>query len=393
MFRKVSIIGIGHTVPFKKYPDKSLKELAAKAFHEAIEDANISPRDIQAVYVGNVLSGLLLGEETIATQISRSVGIFDVPTVKIEDACSSASAALRYGWLSVASGLYDFVLVGGVERMTGFPTEKVTAAISCAFDPLSERKTGWTFPGFFAALMRVHMKRYGSTREQFAMVAVKNRENASKNPRAQYRDKITVGDVLNSRLICEPLRLFDCCPVSDGAAALILCPADVAKKYNDTPVDILASAQSSGYSTLAEYFDYGVGYDAQLPPTVIAARKAYEMAGITPKDLDFVELHDCFTSAEVIDSEDLGLFKKGEGAKAVEEGLTHVGGKIPINASGGLLSKGHPVGATGAAQIYEVVKQLRGEHENQVPNAEIGLAHNMGGPGAVCTVHILKRRG
>jgi len=385
--RGVSIIGVGSTA-FGKL-QMSLKEMATKACMDALQDANMSPNMIEAFYLGNFSSGLLVGEETVPGHVARSLGIIDIPSVEVEGACSSASIAFRQGYLLVAGGFCDFVLVAGVEKMTGLPTEKVTETISAPFD-YNEANVGLTFPGFFALYMRRHMHEHGTKREQFAMVSVKNHKNGVKNPRAQYRKEFTVEEVLNSRVIADPLRLLECCPISDGAAAAVLCPSDIAKKYNDTPVDILASVQTTGYSSVYEAF-YN-GDTTSFRSTRVAAQQAYRIAKIEPKDIDVVELHDCFAPAEIIDSEDLGFFKKGEGGKAVEEGLSEVGGKIPINPSGGLLSKGHPVGATGIGQVYELVRQLRGEHENQVDGAEIALAHNMGGPAIVCTINILKRR-
>lgn len=231
------------------------------------------------------------------------------------------------------------------------------------------------------------MYEYGTTVEQMAMVSFKNHNNSVLNPRARFRNKVTLEEVMNSKPICDPLKMYDCCPIADGATAAVLCATELAKDYASEPVDIIASAQTSGYSTLSAYKVL-----TSLPSTLSAARQAFEMAGLKPSDIDVVELHDCFSIAEIIDSEDLGFFEKGKGGWAVKEGITQVGGKLPINPSGGLLAKGHPTGATGLGQTYEIVKQLRGEHENQVKEAEIGLIHNAGGTGAVCTVHILRRR-
>jgi acetyl-CoA C-acetyltransferase len=389
MLRGVSIIGIGST-PFSKLKGMSLKSLAVKACSDALEDAGVTVKEISAFYLGNMASGPLAGQETPAGQVARELGLLGVPIVRVEGACCSGSIALREAYIAVASGFCDFALVCGVEKMTDAPTEKVTETLANSMDAETESLSGATFPGFFAMIMRRYMHEYKCKREQFAMVAVKNRKNAVKNPRAQFRKEVTLEEVLSSRIIADPIRLYECCPISDGAAAAVICPSDIAKKYTDTPIEIIASVVVNGYSSLSEHFDYG--YTTSLPCTLKAAELAYKMAKIEPKDVDVVELHDCFTPAEIIDSEDLGFFKKGEGAKAVEEGLTEVGGKIAINPSGGLLSKGHPVGATGLGQLYEVVLQLRGEHENQVPGAEIGLTHNAGGPGVVCSVHILRRR-
>ena len=230
------------------------------------------------------------------------------------------------------------------------------------------------------------MHEFGTTIEQLGMVSVKNHNNSVVNPRARFRNKVTLDEVMNSRLIADPLKLYDCCPISDGAAAAVLCPTEIARQFTDKPIEIVGSAQTLGYATMYEMESL-----TTIEATVCAAKQAYEMAGLRPEDINVAELHDCFTMAEIGDSEDLGFFEKGKGGPAVEEGLTQVDGKIAINPSGGLLSKGHPVGATGLGQIYEVAKQLRGEHENQVRDAEIGLTHNLGATGQVCTIHILRR--
>lgn len=385
--RGVSIIGVG-TTPFGKL-GMTLKEIATKACMEALDDAKIPAKGVEAFYLGNFISGMLTKQETVAGKVARGIGLIDIPSTKVEGACSSSSIALRQGFLLVSSGLCNFVLVCGVEKMTGLATDVVTEAISSPLDDV-ESKCGLTFPGFFALYMRNYLHMYKASREQFAMVSVKNHKNGLKNPRAQFRRTLTVDEVLNSRPISDPITLLDCCPISDGASAAVLCPSTVAKKYADTPIDVVASVQTTGYSSAYEAFDHGDL--TSFRATRVAAKQAYEMANVKCEDVDVVELHDCFTPAEIIDSEDLGFFNKGEGAKAVEEGVTEVDGRIPINPSGGLLSKGHPVGATGVGQIYELAIQLRGEAENQVSRAEVGLAHNMGGPGLVCTIHLLKRR-
>lgn len=386
--RGVSIIGIGST-QFGILEGKNIKELGTIACLEAIKDAGISKDKIEAFYIGNYASGVLARQETIAPLIANSLGLKkEIPCIKVEGACCSGSIALREGFLLISSGVYDIVLAAGVEKMSSASREEFTGALASSLDLQTEGAAGLTFPGFFALLGRRHMYEFGTKIEQLAMVSVKNHNNSMTNTRARFRKRVTVEEVMNSRLITDPLKLYDCCPISDGAAALVLCAADLAEDLTDNKiVDIIGSAHTTGYSTLYEMNDA-----IALPATISAARKAYEMAKATPDDIDVVELHDCFTIAEIIDSEDLGFFKKGEGGMAIEEGLTEVKGKIPINPSGGLLSKGHPVGATGCGQAYEIVKQLRGEHENQVERAEIGLTHNAGGTGAVCTVHILKRR-
>jgi len=385
--RKVSIIGVGCT-PFGILEGQTLQEIATVACNEAIKDAGVDRKQIEAFYVGNYISGMLLGQETIAPLIANSLGLNkDISCTKVEGACCSSSIAMRQGYLLIASGVYDIVLVAGVEKMTSAPTEKVTQALASSIDIETEGATGLTFPGYFALMAQRHMYEFGTTIEQMGLVSVKNHNNAVVNPRARFRDRVDLDKVMSSRLISDPLKLYDCCPISDGAAAAVLCRADMAAEFHNKPIDIIGSAQTTGYSSLYEQVSL-----VSCPSTISAAKQAFEMAKLTPQDIDVVELHDCFTPAEIIDSEDIGFFEKGKGGQAVEEGITQVDGKLPINPSGGLLSKGHPVGATGLGQIYEIVKQLRGEHENQVKGAEIGLTHNAGGTGAVCCVHILKRR-
>jgi len=367
---------------------KSLKELATIACNEAIRDSGIDKNAIEAFYLGNFISGILLGQETIAPLIANSVGLSKrIACTKVEGACCSGGIALRHGYLLIGSGLANFVLVAGVEKMSSSTTEKNTQGLASAFDQETEGRVGLTFPGFFALIARRHMHQYGTKIEHLGLVSVKNHNNSVVNPRARFRNKATLEEVMASRLVADPLKLYDCCPISDGAAAAVLCSSEIAYQFHRKPIEILASAQTTGFSTT---------YDMEDPTTLIAtataARQAYETALVSPRDIDVAELHDCFTIAEIVDSEDLGFFEKGKGGFAVEEGLTQVGGKIAINASGGLISKGHPVGATGLGQVFEIVKQLRGEHENQAKNAEIGLTHNLGATGQVCTVSIFKRR-
>jgi acetyl-CoA C-acetyltransferase len=385
--REVSIIGIACT-PFKVLEGETVKSMGTAACIDSIANAGIDKKDIEAFYIGNVMSGMLGGQNTIAPLILNSLGLRrDIPCTTVEGACGSSSIALREGWMQVATGMCDIVLVAGVEKLTGFPTTRITSAMSASLDQEVDGKTGLTFPGFWALIARRHMYEYGTTIKQIAMVAVKNHKNSVLNPRARFRNEVTLEQVMNSRIIADPIKLYDCCPLSDGASAAILCPSDRAKEFAKKPIDIIGIAQTTGYISLHDQ-----PKQTYLPATVSAARRSFEMAGITPGDVDVAELHDCFTPAEIVDSEDLGFFEKGKGGQAVEDGITQVDGKLPINPSGGLLAKGHPVGATGIGQVYEVVKQLRGEHENQVKNAEIGLTHNAGGSGSVCTVTILRRR-
>ncbi|MBI2322717.1 MAG: thiolase domain-containing protein [Chloroflexi bacterium] len=384
--RGVSIIGIGST-PFGRLTEISIRELAVRACRAALADANV-PRELaQAFYLGNYAADVLVGQNTLAPLIANALGLRRIPCTKIEGACASAGIALRHGYLLVATGVYDVVLVAGVEKMTSASTPEVTAALAAAADLETEVRAGLTFPGAFALVARRHMHDYGTTREQIAMVSVKNHHNSVRNDVAQFKKEVSVAEVVGSRLVADPLRLYDCCPISDGAAAVVLCAADRAHEFTDRPVDIVGSGHALGAAAMCALDDL-----TSFGATRDAADEAFAQAGIERADVDVVELHDCFSIAEIVDSEDLGFFAKGQGGRAVAEGWTATGGRIPVNPSGGLLSKGHPVGATGLGQVYEVVRQLRGEHPNQVPDAQFGLAHNLGGTGAVATVHILRRR-
>lgn len=388
--RRVSVIGIGST-NFGLLGEMTLEEMIVRACNEAINDARVEKKDIEAFFLGNYISGMLLGQETLAPMVAYSLGLKEnIAAIKVEGACCSSSIGFRLGYLLIASGVHDIVLVAGAEKMTSEATPRVTKALAAAMDPVTERGAGLTYPGFFGLVANRYMHEYKATIEQIAMVSVKNHNNSVSNPRARFRNTVTLDEVLNSRLVADPLKLYDCCPISDGAAALVLCSSDRARDYTNKPIEILGSGIGRGFRTTHETIN-DLGTILSLPATLAAARQAFEMAKLKPTDIDVIELHDCFTIAEIVDSEDLGFFEKGKGARAVEEGLTQVDGKVPINPSGGLISKGHPVGATGCGQVFEIAKQLRGEHENQVRNAGIGLTHNSGGTGAICTVHIFKR--
>lgn len=385
--REVAIIGIGLT-KFGELWDKSFRNLITEAGTKAILDAGIEGKEIDALYVGSMSPGRFIGQEHVGALVADSSGLsmMNIPATRVESACASGGMALREAYISVASGINDIVVVGGVEKMTDVVGGEATNILAMASDQEWEAFFGVTFPGLYAMIARRHMYEYGTTREQLAMVAVKNHENGLLNPNAQFHRRITIEEVINSSKVADPLTLLDCSPISDGAAALILAPLDKAKKYTDKIVKISGSGQAS--DTLALHGRYDI---CTLEATVKAARQAYKQAGIEPKDVDVAEVHDCFTIAEILAIEDLGFVKKGEGGKAVEEGRTRIDGEIPINPSGGLKAKGHPVGATGIAQAAEIVLQLRGEAEKrQVKDAEIGLTHNIGGSGASCVVHIME---
>ena len=384
--RDVAIIGVG-TTKYGEHWSKGLKDLITEAGIKALEDAKITGNDIELIVGGSMSSGMFVGQEHTGALFADYMGLNPKPAIRTEAACASSSVALRVGCMAIASGMYDCVAVGGAEKMTDVYGSQATTALAGAMDRDNEAYFGLTFPGVYAMMAKRHMHQYGTTREQLAMVAVKNHKNAIHNPFAQYQKSITVDDVLKSQLVADPLRLLDCSPIADGAACLIIVPADVAKKYTDTPIYIRASVQAS--DTLGLYMRNDI---TTISANLHAAKMAYQLAGVKPSDIHLAEVHDCFTINEIISCEDLGFCKKGEGGKVVENGETEIGGRIPVNTSGGLKAKGHPVGATGAGQIVELVEQLRGEAgKRQVSGAEIGLAHNLGGSGSTVVVHILSR--
>jgi len=385
--RDVAIIGVGIT-KFGELWDKSFRDLISEAGTKAILDAGIEGKEIDALFVGSMSPGRFVGQEHVGALVADSSGlhVMNIPTTRVENACASGGLALRQAYISVASGMHDIVVVGGVEKMTDVIGGEATDILAMAADQEWEAFFGVTFPALYAMIARRHMHEYGTTREQLAEVAVKNHDNGLLNPNAHFRRKITVDSVLNATMVADPLTVLDCSPISDGAAALVLAPLDKAKQYTDKIVKISGSGQASDSLAL-----HGREDICTFKATVEAARQAYKQAGVEPKDIDLAEVHDCFTIAEILAIEDLGFVKKGEGGKATEEGRTRIDGDLPINPSGGLKAKGHPVGATGIAQAAEVALQLRGEAgERQVKDAEIGLTHNIGGSGATCVVHILE---
>ncbi len=386
--RDVAIIGVGCT-EFGELWDKSFREIFVEAGISAIEDANIQGGKIDALYVGNMSGGRFIEQEHIGSLIADYAGLasLHIPSTRVEAACASGGLALRQGIIAVASGYHDIVIAGGAEKMTDVDAETTTDALAAAADREWEGIMGATFPAIYAMIARLHMHRHGTTPEQLASVAVKNHHNGMMNPKAQFQNEISIDTVLNSIMIADPLHVYDCSPISDGASAVVLAPAEIARKYTDTPIYVKASAQSSGTLSLHDRDDI-----TTLDATIAAAKRAYKMAGITPKDIDFAEVHDCFTIAEICAIEDLGFVKKGEGGPATESGITAIGGKIPVNPSGGLKACGHPVGATGVKQAVEITLQLRGEAgKRQIDGADIGLTHNVGGSGGTAVVHIFGR--
>lgn len=383
----VSIVSAGLS-KFGKLEGWYGREIFAEAAKEAFDRCpNLNPKkDIQALFVGHMGESYEHQGHTGAT-VADWAGILHVPATRTEAACASSGAALSTGIYAVLSGLCDVVMVGGVEKMTHRTTPEVTEYLAMASDYPFEQWHGITFPGLFALMATANMHKYGTTETQLAMVAVKNHYHGSLNPKAHMQKEINLETALSSRVIAWPLKLYDCSLITDGASCLILTKPELAKKYTDTPVHIIGSGQASDTIGIYERENF-----TSLTAAKMAAKKAYEMADVTPEDVNVAEVHDCFTIAEIIAYEDLGFCKLGKGGLMVENGETRLGGRIPVNTSGGLKSKGHPVGATGTAQAYEMYLQLTGQADKrQVKDAEIGLTHNVGGSGATAAVHIYRR--
>jgi acetyl-CoA C-acetyltransferase len=384
MPNKVCVLGAGSTKYGKL--NEGIIEIALDASIDAINSAGITPKDIQAGYISNVF-GVCDKQVHMAPVIMSNLGLPGVPGLTIESACGSGSIMFREAYANIAAGFYDCVLGLGVEKITHTGTIQSTTLFSYCSDFFYEGGNGASFPGLFASIARSYMAKYKASEEDLARVAVKNHENGILNPKAHVRKKITIDDVMKSPIVASPLKLYDCCPFSDGASAVILCNEDFAKKSGRPFVEVIGSGRGASSAAVQGRDDI-----TTIPSTVAAATQAYKMAGITAKDIDFAEVHDCFTIAEIIDIEDLGFFKKGTGANAVREGSTSRTGEIPINPSGGLKSKGHPIGATGIGQVVEVFEQLTGKAEQRtVRDAEIALTHNFGATGASAAVHIFKR--
>jgi acetyl-CoA C-acetyltransferase len=384
MTNKVCVLGAGSTKYGKL--NESIIEIALDASKDAIESAGITPKDIQAGYISNVF-GVADKQVHMAPVIMSNLGIPYVPGLTIESACGSGSVMFREAYANIAAGFYDCVLALGVEKITHTGTTQSTTLFSYCSDFFYEGGNGASFPGLFASIARVYMTTHKANEEDLAYVAVKNHENGILNPKAHVRKKITVDDVMKSPVVASPLKLYDCCPFSDGASAVILCNEGFAKKSQKPYVEVIGSGRGASPAAVQAREDI-----TTIPSTILAAKQAYKMAGITPKDIDFAEVHDCFTIAEIIDIEDLGFFPKGTAARAVTEGATQRNGEIPINPSGGLKSKGHPIGATGIGQVVEVFEQFTGKAgERTVKNAETALTHNFGATGASAAVHIFKK--
>lgn len=382
--RQVAVIGAGKT-PFGVFPGENLRSLAVAAGKKALADARIEPGAIESFYLGNFAGPQFTTQNHLAPYISTALGMTGIPSTRFEAACASSGAAFFQAYMGVASGIYDVVMVAGVEQMTCQPTPRVTEILAGAGDCATEVKAGSTFPSLFAMIARRHMHDFGTTRAQISAVAVKNHENGALNPDAQMRKAITLEQAMNARPIAEPLNLYDCSLISDGAAAVVLCIADRAREFTDRPIRVLGVAQASDWLALDQKPDI-----TTFAAVRAAAQKAYKAAGLGPKDIQFAEIHDCFTIAEIVAMEDLGFVERGRGGFFTAEGSTRRDGSMPINASGGLKSKGHPVGATGAGQICDLVQQIRCEAgERQLKRHSVGLAQNLGGSGATCVVSIL----
>lgn len=382
--RDVAVVGVGMQ-PWGELWDKSLRDLFVEAALVALADTKVDKLD--NMYIGCMSSGLFVGQEHIGALMADYLGQRHLPAARVESACASGGLAFRCAFAEVASGMSDIVLAGGVEKMTDVSGDGATFALATAADQEYEVFHGATFPGLYALMARAHMEKYGTTRDQLAQVAVKNHKHGAKNPNAQYPFEITLEQVKSSVMIADPLRILDCSPITDGAAAVILCPLEMAKKFTDKPlVKVIGAGQATDALALHTRKDM-----TTIESTTVAAKRAFAMANKKPQDIHFAEVHDCFTIAEIMVTESMGFFPVGKGGPAVAAGETTIGGRMPVNPSGGLKAKGHPVGATGIAQIFEVVKQLRGEAgARQVTGARIGLAQNMGGSGASSLVHILE---
>src|SRR5438552_1316636 len=382
--RPVAVAGVGKT-RFGAFPDCDLRSLAVEAGGKCLKNGHVSPSQVEAFFLGNFAGPSFVGQNHLAPYISNALGIHEVPATRIEAACASSGSAFFHAVSAVAAGLYDVVMVVGVKKMTSQPTPRVTEILAEAGDFCTEIRAGSTFPSLFAMIARRHMHEFGTRREHLAAVAVKNHANGALNPDAHLRKVITLEQAMSGKPVADPLNLYDCSLISDGAAAVIVAAAERASDFTEKPVRVLGVAQASDYMALDQKPDITTS-----PAVKAAAAKAYKMAGVQPADIQFGELHDCFTIAEIIALEDLGFVPRGQGGPCSAAGYTARDGAKPMNASGGLKSKGHPVGATGVGQICDVVQQTRGEARDlQLARHSLGLAENLGGSGASCVVSIL----
>ena len=382
---KVAVLGIGLT-KFGERWESSFSNLFVEAGSKAIQDANIDGKDIEAIYVGTMSAGRFIDQEHINALIADQAGLNSIPSTRVEAACASGGLALRQSIMAIESGMHDVVVTGGVEKMTDTTMSNTTRTLVTAADQEWEAFLGMTFPGLYAMIARRHMHEFGTTREQLAMVSVKNHRNAKNNPFAQFNMEITVDDVLNSPKVADPLTLLDCSPITDGSACIVLASEEKAKEFTDSPIYVTGSGQASSTLSLHDREQITV-----IDSTCNASKEAYRRANIKASDVQIADVHDAFTIGEILAIEGLGFVKKGQGGKATEDGVTDKGGRIPVNTSGGLKAKGHPVGATGIAQAVEIVSQLRGDAGKRQVNADIGLTHNVGGSGGTSIVHIFEK--
>jgi acetyl-CoA C-acetyltransferase len=381
---RVGVIGIGHG-QFGRRSDATVQELAFEAFRLALEDSGLAREQIDASVIAAVPE--YHKQRSVAGVVQEYLNLNPKPTWLTEVACASGSAAIRTAAMAIRSGMHDVVAVIGCQKMTELSTAEILALMGRVGDVQWESVFGTTFPGYYALFARRHMHEYGTTAEQLAMVAVKNHFYGARNPKALFRKEIALAKALASDPVASPLRVYDCCANADGAACLILAAAEPARDLRAAPVwlDGLGCASAS-MSVLRRQDLTG------LPSAVEAARQAYAMAGVEPRDIKVAEVHDCFTIAEIMAYEDLGFCGKGEGGAFIQAKQSYSGGATPVNVDGGLKAKGHPIGATGVSMAYEIVKQLRGQcAERQVPGADVGLTHNVGGIGQYCFVHVFRK--
>ena len=382
---KISVLGVSST-KFGELWGRSLQNLMAEAELAALKDAILQPREVQAIFVGNMLAEKFEGQAHLGAMASQNLNL-NVPSIRIECACASGGAAIAAGVRAILSGMHEVVMVIGAEKMTDVPTPMITSALMGAALYQTEHFSGATFPSLFALVTRLYMQKHGLTQEQLASVSIKNHFNATLNPLAQFSKKITLDDVLQSPIVADPLRLIDCSPVSDGACAMIISSYEYAKKIGKTGINIIATGMGTDALDLASRDEL-----TSFKATKFAAKQAYKMAGIGPKNIDIAEVHDAFTMSEIIALEDLGFFDPGTAGLASLSGKTALSGDLPVNASGGLKAKGHPVGASGISQAVEIVNQLRGAcGARQANSPKIGLTHSMGGVGTTSVVHIFEK--
>ena len=381
---RVGIIGVGHS-RFGKRSDASLRELAFEAYREALDDAEIDTSDIDASLVCSATH--YDKQRSPAGVVAEYLGLNPAPTFNVEAACASSAVGLRTAWALVNSRLHDIVAVVGVQKMTELSSEEIQELMGRAGDVMWESPFGTTMPAYYAMYANAHMARYGTTQEQMALVPVKNRKYGTKNPKAMFQKPVEIEEVLKSRMVSYPLKLYDCCANADGAACILVASRSKVQKLSDRPVWIAGLGLASSPMSLAGR----TGPMTSFQVTKNAAKEAYKMARVLPRDVDIAEVHDSFSITEILNYEDLGFARPGTGAKLLEREETDLGGRIPVNIDGGLIAKGHPVGATGASQITALVRQLRGEAGDlQVDNAKVGLAQNIGGIGMYAAVTILR---